>query len=339
MINTDLNTVTHNENIPSLNWLEQNFFNYLVLTNEYQITRKDGMTHLTVASKELLPAEFVNLIGNSSFLLTHLDFSHMMQIIADNMDSTLGAVIEEINRLDNSWLYCKELMTELPLRLIRKNSDCFFSALLLNNKINFLLDEPLFLTNMLYLYKFCNEDDNKPTKLMSKLLPLIVQKSYQHYNELDIHAVNLLDSLTSKSNICQPVSLFATAILAKSDFISLLISKNDLSKIKVKLVGLHSVSYLSRLTRCWEEINKTSNLEFKCYSKQDLNRTINLLAFSMQYLRQDPFYTPREIPDRLEELVPSIHLNGFHRFVVQYAKESNDQNVKTICQMLAKVKD
>lgn len=201
-----------------------------ILNGNTSLAYDNHIIKVRVSGSKMLPKEFVELIANSLFLLTHLKTKYIKQIIT-NMFNYSVATRNKIKWTDKK-------------QLIGQGISQFFNALVLNNNIKEAVDNSQSLANLLYLYKCYEKVDNKPNETMNRLLPLILQKSYQHYDELDISSIKLLDSLTSKTSLRQNISLFGAAIIVESNFISYIVDSEYLRGLKVKTLNAYYSDYL-----------------------------------------------------------------------------------------------
>lgn len=296
-----------------------------ILNGNTSLVYNNHIIKVRVLGSEILPKEFVNLIANSPFLLTHLKTKYIKQIITNVLNYSVAT------RNKIKWTDKK--------KVIGQSISQFFNALVLNNNIKEAVNNSQSLANLLYLYKFYKKVDNQPNETMNRLLPLILQKSYQHYDELDISSIKLLDSLTSNTSLRQNTSLFGAAIIVESNFISYIVDSEYLRRLKVKTLNTYYPDYLLDLRADQEPINKRKALKFKCYSKKDLYWAIDLFAFTLQYIRQEHLCALKEVIHAIENLLPNIHLNGYRKLVAHFANISEDKNIKTVCQILLKVPD
>lgn len=218
-----------------------------ILNGNTSLVYNNHVIKVRVLGSEMLPKEFVNLTANSPFLLTHLKTKYIKQIIMNVLNYSVAT------RNKIKWTDKK--------KLIGQSISQFFNALVLNNNIQEAVNNSQSLANLLYLYKFYEKVDNQPNDTMNRLLPLILQKSYQHCDELDISSIKLLDSLTSNASLRQNTSLFGAAIIVDSEY---------LRRLKVKTLNTYYPDYLLDLRADQELINKRKALKFKCYSKKDL---------------------------------------------------------------------
>lgn len=296
-----------------------------ILNGNTSLVCNNHVIKVRVLSSEMLPKEFVNLIANSPFLLTHLKTKYIKQMIMNVFNYFV------VTRNNINWTDKKQL--------VGQSISQFFNALVLNNNIKEAINNSQSLANLLYLYKCYEKVDNKPNETMNRLLPLILQKSYQHYDELSIYSIKLLDSLTSNTSLRQNISLFGAAIIVESNFISYVVDREYLRGLKVKTLNTYYPDYLLDLRADQEPINKRKALKFKCYSKKDLYWAIDFFAFTLQYIRQEHLCVLKEVIHAIENLLPNIHLNGYRKLVAYFADTSEDKNIKTVCQILLKASD
>ena len=147
-----------------------------ILNGNTSLVCNNHVIKVRVLSSEMLPKEFVNLIANSPFLLTHLKTKYIKQMIMNVFNYFV------VTRNNINWTDKKQL--------VGQSISQFFNALVLNNNIKEAINNSQSLANLLYLYKCYEKVDNKPNETMNRLLPLILQKSYQHYDELSIYSIN-----------------------------------------------------------------------------------------------------------------------------------------------------
>lgn len=343
MIDTQQNKVQFETSMVKLHWLEYRHFISAVLNKNIVANMENDTVWITILRKKMTGKQFINLIGNNYFLLVHLhlkginDFSRMP---VNALIDRLREVRALAQKYPNVSIYREQndLVRQLLLILIRDNINSFTNAVLANKRFKRLLENNCFLTNMLCIYNFCDTVPDKLPQTLQSLLPLILQKCYQHFNKLDIETVNLLNSITSKTEYQQHISLFATTVSIiqrlqysiKYSDISLFTQNIDRSSsIPEKLLDLYGHG---------DRINEKRVLNFTCYSIQDFKCTIKKLKFYLWF--SDLYHENRNhIFNILNRLVPNIHLNGYRKVISCYEKLTRNNDVKEICRILLTAPD
>ena len=110
-----------------------------ILNGNTSLVYNNHVIKVRVLGSEMLPKEFVNLIANSPFLLTHFKTKYIKQIITNVLNYSVAT------RNKIKWTDKK--------KLIGQSISQFFNTLVLNNNIKETVNNSQSLANLLYLYK------------------------------------------------------------------------------------------------------------------------------------------------------------------------------------------
>lgn len=343
MIDTQQNMMSFETSTVKLNWLEYSNFISAVLNKNIVANMENNTVWITILGKKVTDKQFINLIANNYFLLVHLDLKEtdqFSQIPANVLIDRLRETRALAETFPNTSIYREQnnLVMQLLLILIHDNINSFTNAVLANKHFKRLLENHCFLTNMLCIYNFFDTVTDKLPQALQLLLPLILQKCYQHFNKLDIETIILLNSITSKTEYQQHISLFATTALIMqrvqysikySDISLFMLNTDRSSPIPAKTLDLYFYE---------DQINEKRALNFTCYSIQDFKRTIKKLKFYLWF--SDLHHKNRNhIFNILNHLTPNIHLNGYRKVISSYEKLTWNNDVKEICRILLTAPD
>lgn len=297
-----------------------------------------------VASDPYLLTKFrLNSINNSSCLL--LNISELTDKIiagATYYEDTLPfdrKIVFLEKQKNNPEISYTNLKLLLLLKMINNNAETFFKIETINNNFVHILDMPQALANIIYLYYHIYINEFHYNKFMKSVLPVILRKGYQHFDQLSIDTITMLDCIAAYSNH-SACSMFAIplAIQQHSRFCRL-ISETDIEKfVNEQSYIKYDTDYLCHLNN-WRHYFKLSpTMQFKCRSENDLYYTLDLFKL-IYWACNYNFSNSNPLINYLKNHLSNIKLNGYRNVMLNYANETDDPELKAICNVLARAKD
>ena len=278
----------------------------------------------------MLPKEFVGFIGKHADLLLklHLQIDYI-SYFGFLYDQTLVETIHETEKSCNA----RETHELIMIKMIANHFDYFLRLLFENEHLIELLQQKQFLYNLLVFYnsKMDLKDGRSEdwTLVMEKFTPIMLTECYRIYNQFNIDACTIIDSLALIINFKQ-ASLFSSINI--SDGCTITTDKQIKKFINKQSAMLYDKDYIKDLLRAGDSLYFNQNGGYrgvyKCCSQDDIIRTIDYLKAYSSICHQN----------NIELDIDKVRLNGHRQFIEDYQK-LDDPVIQKICKKLLTARD
>ena len=301
-----------------------------IVTSNINIIYKKHVIKIKVLGSEMLPKEFVGFIGKHADLLLKLhlqiDYSYYLDLL---YNQTLAETIHEAKELCNA----RDAHELIMIKMIANYFDYFLKLLFENDHLLQLLQQKQFLYNLLVFYNskmdlrdFESEDW---TLAMQKFTPIMLTECYRIYNQFNIDACTIIDSLALIINFRQ-ASLFSSIHI--SDGCTMAKDKEIKKFINKQSAMMYEKDYIEDLFDAGDLLYFNQNGSYrgvyKCSSQDDIIRTIDYLKAYSDICHQN----------NIELNIDNIRLNGYRQFIIDYRK-IDDPFVQKVCKKLLTAQD
>ena len=300
-----------------------------ILASNINIIYKKHVIKIKVLGNEMLPKDFVGFIGKHADLLLKLhlqiDYIYYLGLL---YNQTLAETIHEAKESCNA----RDAHELIIIKMIANYFDYFLKLLFENDHLLQLLQQKQFLYNLLVFYNskmdLMNAESEDWTLAMQKFTPIMLTECYRIYNQFNIEACTIIDSLALTINFRQ-ASLFSSIHI--SDGCTITKDKEIKKFINKQSAMMYEKDYIEDLLDAGDLLYFNQNGYcgvYKCSSQDDIIRTIDYLkAYSDIYHQNN-----------IELDIDNIRLNGYRQFIIDYQK-IDDPFVQKVCKKLLTAQD
>ena len=301
-----------------------------ILASNINIIYKKHVIKIKVLGSEMLPKEFVGFIGKNADLLLKLhlqiDYTSYFDFL---YNQTLAETIHEAKELCNA----RDAHELIMIKMIANYFDYFLKLLFENDHLLQLLQQKRFLYNLLVFYNskmdLRDSESEDWTLAMQKFTPIMLTECYRIYNQFNIEACTIIDSLALTINFRQ-ASLFSSIHI--SDGCTLTKDKEIKKFINKQSAMMYEKDYIEDLLDAGDLLYFNQNGSYrgvyKCSSQDDIIRTIDYLKAYSDICHQN----------NIELNIDNIRLNGYRQFIIDYQK-IDDPFVQKVCKKLLTAQD
>lgn len=301
-----------------------------ILDSAINVVYDKHVIKVKVLDSEMLLKEFVGFIGKHADLLLKLRLQNIYNFYFGFLyEQTLVKTIHQVEKWHND----KNAHEIIIIKMIANYFDYFLKLLFENDHLLQLLQQKQFLYNLLIIYNNkmnlkdpINEDW---TLVMQKFTPIMLTECYRIYNQFNIEACTIIDSLALTINFRQ-ASLFSSIHI--SDGCTLTKDKEIKKFINKQSAMMYEKDYIEDLLDAGDLLyfnqNGSYRSVYKCSSQDDIIRAIDYLKAYSDICHQN----------NIELNIDNIRLNGYRQFIIDYQK-IDDPFVQKVCKKLLTAQD